>query len=373
MKAKLKYIIGGAVAVILIAGVFAFVISNQKTGNGLAVTTVKAAMVSRDGGASYNGKLEAQASANVVSKVAGKVGSVSVDVGSQVREGDVMVTLEANELAASVAQAQATLAVARSSRESALIDYEIQKSSYARGKELFEQKIISPADFDSRYDQPFKKAEENALNLTEAQVRQAGAALQLAQANYANSIITSPIDGVVTARSINPGELASTSAVIVSVANLDKVYAVVTVGEEVINKLQEGSQVPVMVAAVADQPIAGTITNIAQAISSTTKGYQVKILLENPDHHLKPGMFCEVKLGVGVNQMEMTVPKTAVFSEDGKDFVWVVNGATAHKQEVVLGLVDPVKAVIRNGLTEGQEVVATGADTLKEGSSVSQQ
>lgn len=177
---------------------------------------------------------------------------------------------------------------------------------------------------------------------------------------------------MVTARGINPGELAGTSSVIISVANLDKVYAVITVGEEVINKLQEGSQVPVMVAAVADQPLTGTITNIAQASSPTTKGYQVKIQLENADHHLKPGMFCEAKLGVGSSQMLLTVPKTSVFSEDGKDFVWVVKDGSAHKQEVVVGLVDPVKAVIREGVTEGQEVVATGADFLKEGSKVSQ-
>lgn len=304
------------------------------------------------------------------SKITGRVGTVYVDIGSPVKAGDVLITLDANELAASVSQAEAAVGVARSTLETARMDYETLKINYERNQTLLEQGVISQATFDTSCSQPFKKAEQYAKFGAPASLQQAEAALQLAQANYANSIITSPINGVVTAKNINLGELATTSTTLVTIVNLDKVVMQTAVDENYINRLKEGDRMPVKVQAVSESPFPGSIVNIAQAASTATKGFTVKILIDNSDHRLKPGMFAEASLS-GTGHSELVVPKAAVIEEAGKSYVWIINNDTVSKREVVTGAASAVKTSIKSGLAEGQEVVTTGIEKLKEGSKVS--
>jgi RND family efflux transporter MFP subunit len=172
------------------------------------VHTIRVKQWESDDGSSFSGKLEALESANIVAKVTGRVGTISVEIGSLVKAGDALLTLEAPELSASVAQARATLEVAYSSLESARIDYEVQRQNYERYKVLVEQGALAHADFDNKY-ALFAKAKELALNGAQAQVRQAEAGLQLAMASYQNSIILSPVSGVVTVKNVNVGEMAA--------------------------------------------------------------------------------------------------------------------------------------------------------------------
>lgn len=335
-------------------------------GRDITVSTAKVEMTSLDRGTAVSGKLEALESANVVSKIPGKVASVNVDIGSLVQAGDVLVTLEANEMAASVAQAQAAANAAGSGREQAQSDYEVAKSNYERGQALLAQGAISQSDFDNKFALPYRKAEELALRGSGAQYSQALAALQLARANYANSIITAPISGVITARNINPGELAGTSTPVVAVVNLDKVVVQASVGEDKINELKMGDKVQVKVSAASPSPFEGTITNIALAASSSTKAFPIKIQIDNTNHVLKPGMFAEVPLSRSTAPA-LTVPREAVVNDSGKNYVWVINDGTVSKKEVSTGASDGVKIVITAGLSEGQDVAISGQEDLKEG------
>lgn len=293
------------------------------------------------GNPSFNSKLEAFETANIVSKITGKVGNVRVDIGSMVKAGDVLLTLEANDLMAGIAQAQAAVQVACSNREQAQIDYQSQKVNYERNKVLVDQGAISQSDFD-KITLPFKKAEELSLHGVEAQVQQALANLQLAKANYANSIITSPINGIVTAKNINTGELASPSLTLFSLANLDKVVAMASVGEGEINTIKTGVKIPVRVEATSDLPINGTVTNVAQATSPTTKAYLVKIQIDNPDHILKPSMFAEV-LWQNERSSELVIPREALIDEKGEMYVWTVNNESVSMKKVLTEAVDENK------------------------------
>lgn len=335
-------------------------------GREITVSTAKVEMGRLDRGTMVSGKLEALESANVVSKISGKVAAVNVDVGSLVQAGDVLVTLEANEMAASVAQAEAAANAAGSNREQAQSDYEVARANYERGQALLAQGAISQSDFDNRFALPYRKAEEYYLRGSGAQYSQALAALQLARANYANSIITAPISGVITARNINPGELAGASIPVVTVVNLDKVVVQASVGEDKINELKMGDKVQVKVSAASDRPFEGTITNIALAASSSTKAFPIKIQIDNPNHVLKPGMFAEVPLSRST-AAALTVPREAVVSDGGKNYVWVINDGTVSKKEVSTGVSDGVKIVVTAGLQEGQNVAITGQEDLREG------
>ncbi|MBU2699836.1 cobalt-zinc-cadmium efflux system membrane fusion protein [Sporomusaceae bacterium BoRhaA] len=333
------------------------------------VQTVKAGKVENNHGSSFSGKLEALETANIVSKVTGKVGVIYVDIGSEVKGGDTLLTLEANDLAASVDQAQASVATARSSLETARIDYDVQRQSFERYKVLVEQGALARADFDNKYALPFAKAKELALNGSVAQVRQAEASLQLALANYQNSIIVSPISGVIAAKNVNVGELANPEVTLFSVVNLDKVFVMTSVGEEKINQITVGGQVPVKIASVSEIPFNGTVTNIAQASGSTSKTYLVKVLIDNQDHRLKPGMFAEA-LWEGKIGIEVVVPKTAVISENNKNYIWTMTDGIVSKKAVLLGSADVINVIVQEGLEAGQDIVISGQELLTEGMQV---
>lgn len=304
-------------------------------------------------GSTLSGRLQALSSADVVPKMGGKVGEIKVDVGSRVKKGDVMIKLDAPELAAAVRQAEAGLAAAEAK-------FEVSKASYERGKALLEEGAVSQAEFDSKFALAYKADKE--------QVEMSRAQLEAARANYSNSIITAPIDGVVTARRINPGEMASPTMPVVTIVNLDKVVVETNVSEDLVNTLEVGQEVEVKVAAASDKPFTGEITNIALAADKATKAFPIKIQIENKSHILKPGMFAEVKLGGGTEAL--LVPRDAVMSGEEGDFVFVVENGTAKRRGVITGASDGKSIVITSGLEEGEEVVAVGQHYLEDGMKV---
>ncbi|WP_238457782.1 efflux RND transporter periplasmic adaptor subunit [Desulforamulus ferrireducens] len=228
-----------------------------------------------------SGKIEAVQMANLVSKVAGKVEMVHVDIGTPVKAGQVLMSLDAGDKAAEIEVATAQV-------NSAQVEYELAQSNYQRGQELLAAQAISQAEYEKTYEGPFKRAE--------AQLQSAQASLKKQQITYNDMFMKAPFDGVITARNINPGEMAGTQNTVFTLVNLDQVVIKGMVNENFINQLQNGQAVKVRVPAASDQEFTGVINNLGLSADLQAKGYPVKIKLENPDHILKPGMFAEVIL-----------------------------------------------------------------------------
>ena len=374
----------------------------------VTVSTAKAATGLLENGTLVSGKLEAESSANVVPKVPGKVARVHVDVGSRVSAGQVLVTLENKDLAdrvtqaeAGVAQAEAALAQAQakvtqaqeviqadqSSLASAQARFEVAEANYRRGQQLLAAGAMSQADFE-RYELDYKNAKDSVnqaasklqvdqagIQVAQAGVQQAQAGLDAARAQlalarqaYEDSFIRAPFTGVVTARNVNPGEMAATTPV-VTLVNLDRVEVKAMVGEGVINQLKQGQKVQVKVSAVSEQPFEGVITSISPAADPTTKAFPIKVEIANPKNILKPGMFAEVQLPAA-NQKELLVPREAVVKEGEKNFVWVVQDGRVSRREIQVGESDGKNMVVTSGLSEGEEVVTAGQESLQEGAPV---
>ncbi|MGQ9531485.1 MAG: efflux RND transporter periplasmic adaptor subunit [Desulfotomaculales bacterium] len=320
-------------------------------------------------GSIVSGKVAGAVEVNLVPKTAGKVATVTVDVGSRVRAGQVVVQLEANELAAAVAQAEAALAAARSAREQAQADFEVARANYERGKMLFEQGAISQSEYENKFVLPYNLAKERAAGTAAAQVAQAEAALRLAQANYANSIITSPISGVVTARYVDPGEMASPNSPVLTIVQMDPVVVEVGVGETLVNRLQVGQEVSVRIAAARSEPYTGRVKTVSPGADPRTKTYQVKVEIPNPGGTIKPGMFAEVDFG-GAAEETLLVPRDAVVTRDGKTVVFTVVEGKAVAREVEIGDSDGRNVAIKAGLSEGDRIVVSGQDRLSDGTPV---
>ncbi len=368
----------------------------QANAGPVTVSTAKAAVGQLDNRVVVSGKLEAVQTASIVTKVPGKVARVHVDVGDRVSAGQVLVTLENKDLADRVAQAKAALAqaeaalsqaqaglkAAQAALENARINFTNAEANYKRGKELLAAGAIPPAVFEGQYELPYKQAKQALEGTAPAQVEQARAVvkvqqaavssaraqLALAQSSYEDSFIKAPFSGVVTARNINPGEMAATQPLL-TLANIDRVLVRAVVGETYINQLNKGDKVQVRISAVSDRPFTGVITSIAPAADPATKSFPIKVEIDNPKHVLKPGMFAEVQLPNG-EQKQLLVPREAVVKDGERDYVWVVKQGKVQRCEIKAGESDGRYIAVISGLKAGEEVVTAGQESLQDGARV---
>lgn len=408
---------------ILLAGCSKESVKGSQAIAAISVNTSKARMGFLNDVTVISGKLEALESSNIVAKAPGKVAFVHVDIGDYVKAGQVLVTEDNKDLADRVSQAEAAVAqaeagvsgaqaglkqaeagikqseagvlAAEAGLATAEANFAVAKANYQRGQELLAGGAIPQAVFEGEYDLKYKQAKEQVekgapaqLDLARAQLsqaktrynqaqaslaqaqaglKQAKASLALARSAYNDSFIKAPFSGVVTARNVNPGEMASPNLPIISIVNLDKVVVKAFVGEEHINEIKKGEQVKVKIKAISSQSFTGLITNIAPAADLVTKAFPVKIQIDNPKHLLKPGMFAEVELNQEQEE-SLLVPREAVVKDkQNKDVVWVVKKGVAKQRQVITGKSDNNSIIITSGLIEGEEIVIAGQESLRDG------
>lgn len=278
------------------------------------------------------GKIQANDEANIASKISARVSEISVDIGSNVNQGDTIIKLDTQDLQAQVDQAQAAvntakaslanassgtrpeqIAQAQAALDSATESYDVTKKNYDRTKALVDAGAAAEQQLDSA-DQQLAAAEaqqksaqeqlnmlnngatESSIDVYQAQVDQAEAALKVAQTALNNATITAPISGVVNAKNIKVGEFAAAGTTLVSISNSSALYVNAYAPLDIVNQLQEGQNVTVKVSEVPDKNFEGQIAVINSKLNSQSTNILVKVTLSDPDSLLKPGMFAEVGL-----------------------------------------------------------------------------
>lgn len=413
MKRKYTKLIIGIVVVTLL-GSLIFTYVKNKAGSSaninadaaVAVRIEEAAKKSISASVNLNGKLKPIQEINIIPKYPGKVNNIYFDIGQSVKAGDVLFTLEDKDVRLQLKQAQAGLDMANSGLAkatgggaelqelqlkaamiSAEISYDDAKLAFERTKQLFESGAASKATLEqseSRFklaEQQYNSAKSNyeitttKTNLeniasAKAQVNQAAAALELAKSQLDNTVVKSPINGVIAARGIEVGELAGSTSIAMSVIDLSSVLVDINATEDMINKIKLGDMAEVTIKSVGDSKCAGEIINISPTIDTRTQSYLVRINIKNEDGILRGGMFAEIKLALDKAEDVLAIPLSAVVNEGDKRFVYVVKNDIAEKREVSTGLFDDTHIVIIKGLSENDAVIVKGQELVIDGSKV---
>ena len=367
----------------------------KKTGDqGVVVNHATARLGVLAGGTVVSGKLEALHSANVVPKMAGKVASVPVEIGSVVAEGDLLLSLDAADLEALVELNAAQLERVRNSdlpaqqnqAEFNLANSEAllktTEADYQRYQQLFSSGAVSSQQLEQAERQYLQSraacdSARNAMDILlgatiPETIRQYEAQLQKARADFANTVLRAPFSGIITAKNINPGEMVSPTQPVISLVNLDIVLVQANVSEDQVNKIRVGQELNVKVNSVREDPFTGIVTNIALAANATSKAYPVKIQISNPLHSLKPGMFAEVILNTSDEEGIIILGEALAQDEKGS-FVWVLDNGQAARRSVVTGQSDGKDVIIKSGLAAGEDVAVAGTEPLQDGMKVSLQ
>lgn len=305
------------------------------------------------------GKVTPLSEVIIVPKVGGKVMQVPVDIGTRVKKGQLLVKIDSTDLEISLSKAANGLQSARLSHQQAVLNYNNAKANYERNLMLFKEGAISEKDLEQS-ELAYNLAKETMNMPAEASAQNDIANIQN---QIANTSITSPIDGEVAARSIDPGEMAGPSQPVMTVVNIDKVYVEGTVAESDVALVKEGQQVSVHVEA-AGGTFDGVIKTLSPVANAQTKGYPVKIEITNGDRKLKPGMFAEIQLVTKNKDNALVVHKDALITRGSDRILYVVNGDTVEERTVQTGIESDSIIEIVKGLKAGEKYVTEGQQSL---------
>lgn len=368
----------------------------------------------------YGGKINPKQQITVTSKIAGKVKEVNFDIGDVVKAGDVLFTLDEKDIQntirsleaqlksaeAAVNMSQVGLNSAKGSQqeqqknqlEANLKMTEIQlqdaKKAYEDIKTLYEIGSASKQQLDQMetayetasigynsakdaYDlfinSLSKENIERAQNqLTQAAATKEGLEVQLANAHETlkDAAVKSPIDGIVSSRMIDSGEMVSGAIAPFTIIQMDTVSVDVNVSEQLINKIEKGQKVDVYISSAFDKPFEGIIRAVSPAADDRTFTYPVKIEISNKEGLLKPGMFAEVEFAADTVKDALIIPRESVLTEGDINYVYIVEGDRAKKVELKLGLDNGKEVEIPEGLNEGAQLVIKGQNYLEDGGKV---
>jgi membrane fusion protein (multidrug efflux system) len=283
----------------------------------------------------------ANESVEITSKVSNTVTAIRFAEGQRVRRGTVLVELDSAQVAAELAEAQASLAEAR--------------NQHARGQDLSVQQALSGAELDQL---------EAALKMAQARVA-------AAQARLNDTVIRAPFDGRTGFRRVSVGGLVAPGTVITTLDDTSLIKLEFTVPQTYLYALSEGLPVQAMSSGLPGRTFEGRVATLGSRIDPVTRSIGVRAELPNPDGQLKPGMFMNVRLR-GPERPALLVPEAAIVPEQGRTYVFVVAGGVAERREVATGRRNPGEVEITSGLNEGERVIVAGSQKVRDGTPVAE-
>lgn len=196
---------------------------------------------------------------------------------------------------------------------------------------------------------------------------QAKAALDLARQRLKDATVTAPFDGVIVQRMVDEGATVAPGVGMFSMVKMDRVKVIAAVSESEIPYLKEG--MPVLIKAVTGS-FYGKVDYVSPTVDPPSRSVKIKIYLDNTEGKLKPGMSVDISLPLELRRNVLLVPRTALISENGADFLFIVRNGRAVRRKVKVGLKDEWNAEIVDGITGEDMVVVAGGNQLEDGDKV---
>ena len=318
---------------------------NQENPSSTKPITVTTVMVKKEKVVTalrYSGTVEAYQSIPLNFQTTGTVEKVLVDAGDVVHMGQLLATLDETD--------------SKSMYEITLSQYQQAKDAYERLKTVHGQGSL-----------PEIKWVEMESKLDQAQ-----SSLNLAKNNLDKCNMYAPVNGMVGRRNTEPGmsSLSITSAPL-ELVDIKQVYVKISVPENEVARIVKGMKTSFTVSALNDKEFSGVVANISPVADRISRTYEAKILVQNPQLALKPGMVCDVKMETAMEKEQVLVPYQSV-SKDSENHVYVFLIDTAvkraRKQVIKTGQYQDAGLEVISGLEPGQIIVNGGKEKLSDNS-----
>ena len=280
----------------------------------------------------YSVTLQAYAINNIAPQSGGRILSIKAEVGDFVQKGQVLAQMDKAQL------------------EQAELQLNNLKSEYTRAKALYEKGGVSKSDFET-IELQYKVANTTYENL------------------LTNTILKSPLNGVVSARNYDEGDMYTMSAPLYVVQQINPVKALVAVSEKNYSLLKKGIEVEFAPEALNGKTYVGKVTRIHPTVDAATHTIVAEVTIDNPKFELRPGMYSSARV-IFSKGNAIVVPDTAVLKQQGSGVrtVYVLKAdGTVELRIVEVGRHIGSEYVILSGVQAGEKVVVSGQSLLRSG------
>lgn len=316
--------------------------------------------------------VEAFEQARLYAKVSGYVQQIKVDKGDHVRKGAVLAVLEVPEVDQQYQSALASSEQAKAEEERAQAEASLKQVTYQRLASVRNSTpdVLAQQDVDAARAAYGVAQSDVKLAKAKASVAQAEAGRLEALRQFAK--ITSPYDGVVTARFADPGALieqgiTSTGTPLLTIASVDSVRVYFYVPEADTSYISHGKPAIVLLNAFPGNGFPGKITRFASAVDPQTRTMKAEIDLPNPGHRILPGMYGTVELKLAAESSALFVLAPGIRHDtNGRPFVYVVEQGRIRKVPIETGVNDG-SMIEAKGLHSSDTIVLSGTEGLVEG------
>ena len=272
----------------------------------------------------------------------GRINKINVEVGDRIRKGQVLVEMDKTQL--NTAQTQLASAT----------------DSYTRIKTLYEQGSFAEQQYEQTKTQ-YELAQQNVKFLTE------------------NSTLKSPINGIVTGKYFENGEMFSGApntqigkSAIVTIMQVDPLKAMVSISQKFYKDVKEGMKASITTDILPDEVFEGKITTVYPTINPMTRSFQVEIVIKNPDEVLRPGMYSNIEIDL-VEENVIMLPAISILKQAGTNnrHIFVYENGKSRLVDVEPGKrIDDLLEVISSENLEGKQLIIVGQARLIDGSDV---
>jgi RND family efflux transporter MFP subunit len=322
--------------------------------------------------ATWPGTTKAFEQANLYARASGYISRRTVDIGSRVKAGDLLVEIAAPEIDHQIAQAEGTLTQLRAALQQAQANRDLAQVTWDRDSKLVQKGWFTEQQGDN--DRLTLKARDAAAAVASANIVAQEAQLRVLNQQKSYLSVVAPFDGVITQRNIDVGSLvqadAASGTFLFQLMHSDVMRIQLYVPQDDALGVTPGTEAVVRVPELPGREFPGTVTRIADALQPGSRTLLTEIDVRNPDHALTPGLYCMVELKIPRKTPSLIVPSEAIiFNRNGLSVAVVEDGvARIRKIGLVrdLGTSVEVNAGVRNGdrvilnpqvdLTDGRKV-----------------
>ncbi|GAB3111982.1 efflux RND transporter periplasmic adaptor subunit [Pseudomaricurvus hydrocarbonicus] len=297
------------------------------------------------------GTLVAVQGAELATQVSGIVETIHFDNGSEVKAGDVVMTLDSATDLAELKTLQAATRLAELERN--------------RIKELLQRKSVSQSEYDQR----------------QSQLEQAEARVVAQRARIEQKVLRAPYSGRLGIRQVNVGEFVSAGDPMIGLQALDPIFVDFTLPEQRYGDVHEGMIVTAHLDALGKEAFTGVVTAIEPVIDADTRNFKLQATFKNPQQRLRPGMFARIALNVGEERNVLIVPRTAISYKPYGNSVYILTPSDEQGEDgkplfqvkqrfVTTGEARGSLVAIDEGVVLGERVVTSGLLKLSSGDMV---
>ena len=291
----------------------------------------------------YSGTVEAIQTIPLTFQSSGTVEQVLIQEGDVVHKGQLLAVVNKSDN--------------QNNYNSALAMYEQAKDAYDRMKQVYEKGSLSEVKWVDM----------------ETKLKQAESQMQMAKSNLDKCNLYAPTSGIVGKRNIEPGQSSLSISAPIELVKIETVSVKISVPENEIGKIKKGMTATFTISALNNKSFEGTITNVGVVADQFSRTYEVKMMVNNSNLEMKPGMVCDVILNTAAIKELVVVPYDAVSKDtEGNSFVYIVSPdqKSVKKQIITVGDYQSSGVEVLSGLTVNQTIVVEGKEKLSDNSQI---